>query len=82
MDNARVRHRALTEAAELMATLKEEDVAWSWTASQSLNSGPRLGEILDFRWSDLDLEVDIARARDGGDGAHVADMNESPKAIF
>lgn len=82
VDNARIRYLQPTEAAELMAALKKEDVTWWHMAALSLNAGLRLGEVLDLAWSDLDLEGGVMHIRDSKEGTRMAYINETLKSIF
>ncbi len=82
MDNARVRFLGTEEIENLLTTLQRLSPTWHDIAKVSLNTGLRLGEILNLRVTDIDVTNGIIHVRDAKAGTRMAYFADDCKKFF
>ena len=83
VDNRRIRFLSHEQAESLLKALQDKDQLTHDLALLSLHTGLRVGEMVNLKWSHVDLERGIINVMDpkGGEG-RAAFMTEQVKAMF
>lgn len=82
VDNARFRHLSTEEAGKLLDALRVQSPVWWKIAYISLSTGMRLGEILNLKGSDINLDACLIHVRDAKAGTRVAHIPEGCRPLF
>ena len=82
VDNARMRFLNPEEIEALLITLQKNSPIWHDIAKISLNTGLRLGEIMNLRMNDIDVANGVIHVRDAKAGTRVAYFSDDFKPFF